>query len=423
MTRLIQQAISVTFFLYAVSTLTTMAGMEIFGWLTFALVMALTWIERREPGRGFFKLGPDWALLGFFVAAILALALNGSADADWKFSLGGQRWILLVYMTAYAARTTKVSEKAFLPLLIVASIACAHGILEYITGWDYVRHQAAFISDTGVARAAGLFSLPTRFASSFGMVLCFIVAALLLRLRRDFKGGAVLWISLVVVSTALVLSGTRGALLAILAALGVICFLISRRLVVAGFVILIITIGGFYVSSTSFHARVQTLFDMKYESNADRLALWRVNVDIFKHYPVFGIGLDENERRKTELATAYGDPVPHQGQAHNTYLQLASGSGALGLLCYLIIVGTFLIYTIRLWRVILADQIWYRTLVLGALGAQISLHLGGLVDCNFRASEVRHLFILILGVVVWLKNANLPALGYRAKSRMPAAKL
>ena len=409
----LRRAVAISFFLYAVSTLTTMAGMEIFGWLTFVLVMTLTWIERSQPGRGFFRLGPDWALLGFFVAAVLALWVNGSADADWTFSLGGQRWILLVYMTAYAARASGVKENFFYPLVFVACAASLHGIVESATGWDYLRHHAIAVADSGLPRASGLFSLPTRFASSFGMVFCFIVAAVLLSLPRTLGRRTLLWSALLIVGAALLLSETRGAWIAVAIAVALICFLADRRIFFVGLLLCAFALTGLYVKSATFRERITTLTDMGYESNSDRIALWKLNSLIFKKYPIFGVGLDENERRKIEFAKAFDMPPPHQGQAHNTYLQIAAGAGALGLFCYLIFVGSFFVQTLRLWVVVPVEQIWDRVLVLGALGAQLSLHVGGLVDCNFRASEVRHLFILILGCVSYLtfKYMRSPSLG------------
>lgn len=407
---MLKRALSVSFFLYLVSLLTSMAGMEIFGWLTFTLAMAVTWKERKsvevaEEGKAFFGLGADWIYLALVIIVILGYLINAAPDAEFVFMIGCMRWGLLMYAVAYAARATKMTEKAFIPLMIVATVVALHGIQAYFTGWDYIRGRSvlSYVNAAGQARSAGFFSMPTTFAHAISQTLCFPLAALALGWARQRWQWVTLSVASAIILTSLVMSFTRGAWISSFCALGAMALLVNRRLFVS--FVTAAAIGGTVLVTVSpvFRSRVISLFDGGYNSNSERMELWRANMWMFKEYPLLGIGLNDNERRTEEYNIKYGFPDAKVGNAHNTYVQWLSGTGILGLSAYLAFIGFYLWLTFRLWKVIPREQVWHRTIVLGAFGAQVAVHVGGLTDCNFKDAEVQHQYIAILGLLSYLR--------------------
>jgi len=80
------------------------------------------------------------------------------------------------------------------------------------------------------------------------------------------------------------------------------------------------------------------------ESGAIRKIVWKGAIEIWKHYPVFGTGVET-------FAYSYYKfrPVEHNlvsewdfiyNKAHNEYLNLAANTGTVGLLSYLFLTGT-----------------------------------------------------------------------------------
>jgi len=420
---MLKKALSISFFLYLVSLLTSMAGMEIFGWLTFTLAMAVTWKERKsnneerknsgadvaedavKGGKAFFGLGADWIYLAMVIIVILGYLINAAPDTDFVFMIGCMRWGLLMYSVAYAARSTKMTEKAFIPLMIVATVVALHGIQAYFTGWDYIRNRSvlSYVNVAGQARSAGFFSMPTTFAHAISQTLCFPLAALVLGWARKRWQWVALSVMSAIIFVSLVMSFTRGAWVSTFCALGAMAFFVNRRLFVS--FIAAVAIGGTALVAVSpvFRSRALSLFDGGNKSNSERMELWRANMWMFKEYPLLGIGLNDNERRTEEYNIKYGFPDAKVGNAHNTYVQWLSGTGILGLSAYLAFIGFYLWLTFRLWKVIPREQTWHRTIVLGALGAQIAVHVGGLTDCNFKDAEVQHQYITILGLLSYLR--------------------
>jgi O-antigen ligase len=138
---------------------------------------------------------------------------------------------------------------------------------------------------------------------------------------------------------------------------------------------------------------------MQYTSNSDRLFLWKMNLEMFKEYPILGIGYGENESRAGEWAARMGNPEAFTGHAHNNYLQWLAGTGALGFAAYMFFIGFFLYLTVRLWKRLPKELYWARAMTLAALGAQIHLHIGGFTECNFKAGATNHNLMLVLGLV------------------------
>jgi len=87
------------------------------------------------------------------------------------------------------------------------------------------------------------------------------------------------------------------------------------------------------------------------ESGTIRQIVWKGAIEIWKHYPILGTGVE------TFAFSYYGfKPVEHNlvsewdflyNKAHNEFLNYAATTGTLGLLSYLFIIGTFCFYTLK----------------------------------------------------------------------------
>lgn len=198
---------------------------------------------------------------------------------------------------------------------------------------------------------------------------------------------------------ALLFSLIRGVWISGTVATLVMLWLWRRRAFYRGAIALAIAGLLAFATLPPFRVRVSSIFSTQNIENRDRITLWTANWEIFKDHPIVGIGYTENERRIEEYYSRMGVVKGFHGHAHNVYLQFLSGTGLLGLLCYLYIVGYFLLLSYRLWKETPEEKSWEKALLLGALGAQLSLHIGALTQNNFSDTEVNHNFIFILAMV------------------------
>lgn len=407
--------------LYMVALQTSMAGMEIFGWLTFLLVLLVAAFERPNL-RALAVWGRrDLALWSLLAIVILGVLINASPSADRVFIIGNMRWIFLLYSTTYALKLffeqVDKSEGPRRQMLIAAGIAAivaVHGLQMYFSMWDFVRGRVVD-STIGInqdhGRAGGFFGAPITYGNSASQLVQFFLAGLLLAWPKPkTKLAWLVPLALVLTFLGVVMSYSRGAWIAMGVGMFVLFFLKKPSLALkfmGGVATIVLALS---LWSDEIKNRVVSFVDPTYVSNLQRLEIWRTNWDIFKMYPLLGVGLGENESRLEEFHALFGRPGSATGHAHNTYLQWLSGTGALGLFLYLAFIVIALLQTWTLFRnARTSGKLWVATLALGAFGAQIALHLSGLTDCSFKDAEVQHMFLFSVALVAALSKSSVVA--------------
>lgn len=400
--------------LYLIATWSSMAGMEIFGWLTFLLVV--TYAAKRPadapaPMGEIVRDGLPWkAMIGIVAVTALGIFVNGQPQADKVEIIGSQRWVFLLCTHTYALFLAPVRLKGYKLFLFFASVIAVYAIFQSFTGIDLLRMNDALPNravqpldvrkEIRLWRSAGLFGSPMGYVYIAGMHACLMLACAMLFPKGRLRAFSIAAFSIVALS--LVTTHVRGAWFAMAVAYLAMAWLASRRYfyiaVGTGAAAFVALFAGF----VQFRERFLSLFNMSYGSNSDRLGLWAMNWRIFLDYPIFGIGWEENETRACEYVNCLAVPKPFTGHAHNNYLQVLAGMGILGLAAYLAFIGFFLWLTYRLWKQIPRELYWARALTLGAMGAQIYLHVGGLTECNFKAGATNHNFMVVLAVVASL---------------------
>lgn len=401
-----RRLIAISLGLYFVATWCSMAGMEIFGWLTFALTISYVLRPAAEiKSRDIAPFTPWKACIALLVITILGVAVN-AVNPEVVYDIGSQRWMVLLFSSSLAIALVPPGRRGYRFFLIFISITACYAIFQSATGIDLTRpgsHRAVQPLDGMHApwRSAGWFGSPLQYGYIAGMHFCLPLAmVLLLRKKRE---GWLFWGSLaavVLVGASILTTFTRGAWIAVAAAALVMAWVAAPRL--ASY----IAIGGTAVAAAlaltfeTVRTRLFQIVDPNHFSNNERLFLWRANWEMFKDYPILGLGYSENENRAGEYVARLGKPDAFTGHAHNNYLQFLSGTGLSGLLTYLFIIGFMIWITYRLWKHLPESALWPRAIALGALGAQVLLHVGGLTECNFKAGATNHNFMMVWALAI-----------------------
>ena len=142
----------------------------------------------------------------------------------------------------------------------------------------------------------------------------------------------------------LVLSMTRGAWLALIMVVVVFVVLEKRfrRLtakICAGLAILFLIVT---LASPQIQERLSTMTSTKFQSNTERVLMWKAAVEIFRDYPISGVGqkmyvnaynkyyIDREARERSGVIGEEGHTHPH-----NNLLQRASEGGLIGLASFI----------------------------------------------------------------------------------------
>lgn len=219
--------------------------------------------------------------------------------------------------------------------------------------------------------------------------------------RRDKK---LLYItSIVLVGIALLLSGSRGGLIAIIAAVLLQIVITTRSGAKRGHLIKIsasivlavaIIVGAILIggeSSLSRFAETAKAGDI----STNRTEIWSVTLKvIIANFP-FGAGIGA-------FGQAYSPFDPFNGlarveQAHNDYLQSAADAGLVGIL----LLGGFLFLYIRQTKMNLSgSNVFRRGVTIGAAGSIFAILVHSLFDFVLHTTAISLLFITMLGLLV-----------------------
>ncbi|MBE8953493.1 MAG: O-antigen ligase family protein [Quinella sp. 1Q7] len=260
----------------------------------------------------------------------------------------------------------------------------------------------------GAPRAYGFNHTPT-FYGSFMLIQ---LPVMIFIAQSEFLSP--LWRRLALVGAGLsliclVLSMTRGAWLALVAC--VVIFVVPekkyRRMtakICAGLAIVFVIVAAM---SPKIQDRLTTLTDANFQSNSERLLMWQSAVEIFRDYPIYGVGQKMfftayNEQYiSPEAKERPGDGMRGHTHPHNNFLHRASEGGLIGLLSF---VGLYAYFFWKFFRQFRRERRFAFGAGMTAFMILAALQLEGLTDTNMNQVPIMREFWLIAGTMLAADN-------------------
>ena len=145
--------------------------------------------------------------------------------------------------------------------------------------------------------------------------------------------------------------------------------------------------------------RFLSFFDPYLPQNFTRLALWRAGWEIFKDYPLFGVGDIGIEKYYVHYKRPYDKEI--HGHLHNNYIHFLA---TLGLFGFLAIMYMFIMIIVKLSRIYKSTKgkPFIASYSLGALAAFVNILVAGLSELNFWDHEIATLIYFTVGLNIAL---------------------
>lgn len=198
------------------------------------------------------------------------------------------------------------------------------------------------------------------------------------------------WVAIALTGTmflCMVLTFSRGALLGLVAALGVIATVRYRP------IIAVILLGGivflFLPWTQEYISHLTDAFTFSDRATQMRLGEYKDAFTLIARYPFFGVGFGSSPDIDTYIGVS------------SVYLLMAEEMGLVGLSAFLFTMGLFFQQTVRAWFAGLARDEELAPIMLGLAGALLGAMIGGLVDHYFFNLKFVHaaaLFWLYVGL-------------------------
>ena len=198
----------------------------------------------------------------------------------------------------------------------------------------------------------------------------------------------------------LLLNGTRGAWIAVAVSCTVVGFMAVQRKkrFLLGMLVAVFVFSGIFSFSPILSGRLATIGDMQFQSNSERLLLWKSAFHMFEDHPIVGVGLS---RFREEYQGGYILPEakePYLDHAHNNIMHMLAECGIIGVLALVIFWLTWFSYGVASWRKMRSVA------ALVFLAVLLGSFLQGLTEYNLGRSFVMKVYWLLLALCLqWLR--------------------
>jgi O-antigen ligase len=377
---------------------------------------------------------------------VVAWALKGMAARDWRITMPVPAWPLLAFIWVAALSLTaapsweegapewlKWAEVAVVYVVgaqvltrrqawWMAAALLAAGVLEAALGAHQFLRQAgpeAFILLGRFMRAYGTFGQPNPYAGYLGYLAPVAASLAIAGLVEGFRrrkwsyaaAGAAAGAAALAIIAGIGMSWSRGAWIALAAALVVVVGFRSRRAVLATMILLVIgaTALGLFGAGWlpgSLAGRVSEITDFVGLDPAlteitdanfsvlERIAHWQAGLAMFGDHPWLGVGIGN-------YAAAYPQYAPPHwyeplGHAHNIAIHLLAETGILGGLAFL---AYWLALAAAAMRALPGADPARRAYALGILGTWVYVSIHGAFDNLFVQHIQLNLALLWAGLI------------------------
>jgi O-antigen ligase len=273
-----------------------------------------------------------WFLLAFAVVAIVSLLINIDIVPKPSKNFGRVQYFFYGVAGIFAFRDWigKASDKAKKVILSVF-------YLNVLIAAGYAFYTAKFVVANG--RANGLTET-MRYGYGSAMILVILLSAILNHDKiKSWFNPKVAAIFLIIGFYGMYLTYTRGALLGFLCALPFVMYFYRPKLglIFGGICTLLVTCVGLYYlfGTTKFESRL--LMNKSNDSDNIRMSQWKAAVIATQERPVLGWGLSNFHTQLKRIKYQYDLEAKEYDDAHshNLFLEVASGTGLIGLFLFL----------------------------------------------------------------------------------------
>jgi len=211
----------------------------------------------------------------------------------------------------------------------------------YISATSTIRNAILGIDPTlnsGVGRRYGAAGFDQNELGLL-LVLSIPMSLYLLTRRRSRVLASLCWLQLIACIVAILLTGSRGACLSLIAAstmfISVFPFLSKRQKGASALVIVVLAVSSVYLIPAATWERIFTIpSELAGGTLSHRTSIWMAGLSVFREQPLFGVG-----------GGAFGPAIISRLDidyvAHNTYLSVLVELGVIGaLVCAALLAGT-----------------------------------------------------------------------------------
>lgn len=205
----------------------------------------------------------------------------------------------------------------------------------------------------------------------------------------------------------LFLTQTRGAWIAFFGTVIVLVLLEVRyrKVCLVGLIVLLMACMTAFHEYPEYYTRAGQTLDPQFQSNTERVLMWKAAVQIFADHPIVGIGQDEFglvynrdyiSLQAKERPVDPNNPRSGHGHPHNNLLKVLSERGLVGIAGFLLVHGFVLLQLYRAFRRAKNPNAYM--FAFAAILVFVGVQMEGLTDTNLQISQIARTYWFLLGL-------------------------
>jgi len=376
--------------------------------ITSVVLFVVKRVVSYKPGRVAFisifrprKTFLDKEIAMFLIVCIIStlLSRNLSVSAHGFFSKTLE-WFVVFYLAVEVFKEKKHFICALIVFMITSFATVIDGLLQYYFLYkDIFRGQV--LSDNrmtaGFSHANGL--------GAYLIIWFFIALALFKIFNKNRSKLVLLLINLTLIIWAILLTGSRSAWFSIIAGIGLLLFIVRKRLFIVFTIVLLLCLFLYPIINKYIPAGSRVNISAIESSFSWRAGIWQDSFKMIKERPLLGHGLNTYMKNFQDYRRKYLDAADFSHTyAHNCYVQMTVEIGVLGLLSFLwlIIKYYYKLYERLKKYVILKKNIL--VIFTGLIASTFSFLIQSFLDTNLYSLQLSLLFWLVVGITAALYN-------------------
>lgn len=265
-------------------------------------------------------------------------------------------------------------------------------LFQFLTGFN-PRHST-YSLNFGISNfVTGFYSNYLIYSYIYQLYMFAIIGLLI---KKVYKGKikAVLSCLAVILFVTIIFSGSRMSYLSIITGIFTLFMFTRNKKILLVFLSSILIFGLSYKYNRFLKMKLdRTVENISRGGDDIRFENWKYNIDVFKKYPIKGIGHWINVMKSKDYFEAKEMNVKKYviTHAHNNYLQVLSSGGILGFLAFFSLWFYIYYFLIKTYRFYNRRSMLYETgLSLGILAGLSTLIISGMTECTFFAYAINN---------------------------------
>lgn len=306
---------------------------------------------------------PQWALTGYFLAIVFSVLVLPDRTGAFATISDVTKDILVGISVYIAINSQDKWRKGIYVLLTTITILATLGVIKSLTGtsetfFDLARNSLfGQVGSGNELRYGGPIGEPNLWGQILVSTMPFVLYLITSNNTRSIKSMFFLIISGVLITLALIFTGSRGAFVALLIITPL--FAIDQKIklstLLTGFIIFVIVIN---LLPDSYAKRFATLGNQETLSQDDavigRSTTMQIGWEMFTENPILGVGFGRYQQNYWQIAQNLGlesnanniDYTKDAQLPHSLYLEILSETGLIGLItfmlyCYALLYGLY----------------------------------------------------------------------------------